>query len=267
MFQIITRDLKDRWISLLSYSLGSLSLALLYTSIYGSVQQSQEQLAKLYNAFPKALYEAFGIQDLVINTLPKFLGLELFSFMWPILAIFLVVSRAAGSITGEIERGTLGLYLALPVSRTNLYWSKYTSSLVAILIFVSVSIVGIIPIAALFNQDISISIIFRLALLGLLFMWAVYAFSMCLACLFSEKSKVYMSVGILMATMYAINVVAGLKSSLGWLHNYSVFYYFDSQTVLNKNVFDTTSLIVFGIAIVVFTVLGLLAFRRRDIYV
>lgn len=267
MLQIIKRDFKDRWTSLIAYSVGALSFAMLYTSIYGSVQQSQEQLAKLYKAFPKALYEAFGIQDLVINTLPKFLGLELFSFMWPILAIFLVISRAAGSITGEVEKGTLGLYLALPITRSKLYWSKYLSSLLAIFVFVVVSIGGIIPIAALFDQEISASVILHLAILGGLFMWAVYAFTIWIACIFSEKSKVYMFVGSFLAVMYVINVVAGLQSSLAWLHNYSVFYYFNSQDVLNKNIIDSSSFLVFGVTIVLFSILGMLVFRRRDIYV
>lgn len=267
MFQIILRDLKDRKISLISYCLGALSLAWLYMSIYPSVQASQDQLQKLYSAFPKALYQAFGIQDLVINSPEKFLGLELFSFMWPIIAIFLVVSRAAGSITGEIEKGTLGLYLALPITRTRLYWSKYLSSLLAIVTFVVVSVLGIIPIAVAYNSHVNSSKILSLALVGALFMWAVYSLSMWLACLFSERSKVYMTVGVLMAAMYAINVVAGLKTGLAWLHHYSAFYYFNTQDILSKNTIHSSTLLFFGVCIVLFSILGMVTFKRRDIYV
>lgn len=267
MRALILRDLRDKRISLISYSGAMLASMIMYASMYPSLRDSWDKLQTLYESYPKELYQAFGIEDLSLTTLEKFLGIEQFSFVWPIVALFLVVSRAGSAIAGEIERGTIGLYLAQPISRTRIFVAKYLSFLISMAIFVTASVLAIIPVGALFGTPVNAMNVVNVALLAVLFMWAVFSVSLFVSALSSERGKVYMVMGGSMVVMYVMNVVAGLKPAFGWLANYSVFHYFNAQDILSGAHIAVSSILVFGISIVLFSLLALFAFNRRDISV
>lgn len=267
MKTIILRELKDKKISLIVYCLALLGTLFMYASIYPTIQDSWQEMQKLYESYPKELYEAFGIQNLSIDTLEKFLAVEQFSFVWPIAALFFAVSRAGSTLAGEIEKGTMGLYLALPISRTKLFAAKYLSYMASLSIFIVFSVFSVIPVAAIFNLSVNIGNISKVALLSFLFMWAVYAVALLVSALVSERSKVYMILGGGLIAMYVMNVVASLKQSFSWLSNYSAFHYFNAQDILSGGNILLSSIIVFGLTIIGASILGVIAFNKRDISV
>lgn len=267
MKTLIFRELRDRRISLFFYCFAMVASIVMYASLYPSIQDSWKDMQKLYESFPKELYDAFGIKNLEINSLEQFLGIELFSFVWPIAALFFAVSRAGGAVAGEIEKGVINLYLSLPISRTKFLMAKYVSFVVSLLIFVSFSIFAIIPISAIFGASINIAAICKVALLSLLFVWTIYSVALFASAIFSEKSKVYMIVGGGLLLMYVMNVVAGLKSSFSWLDNYSYFHFFNAQDILSGGQIQKTSIVVFALTILVATILSLIAFKNRDVQV
>lgn len=261
------KELWDRKNSLIAYCLIGLALLWLYTAIFPSIKASSEQLEKLFQAYPKSLYQALGIEELSFNTIEKFLSVELFSFMWPILAIILAISRAGGSIVGEIEKGTMGLYLSLPISRLKIFLTKLAAGATNSMIFVAVTILTILPMGLVYGQKVSAAIVFKLAFVSLLFMLAVFVVTACLSAIFSERSKVYMIMGGCLLLMYAANVVASLKPTLKWLQNFSVFYYYSPQDTLTKAQLNITYVIGFIIVIAAAAIIGSIIFNRRDISV
>lgn len=265
MFEIIKNEIWDRRIQLLAYCGIGIALLGMYVALFPSLQASSAQLEKLLQAYPKGFYQAFGIQDLSFSTIEKLLSVELFSFMWPILAIIFAISRAGGALAGEIEKGTMGLFLSLPVSRLRIYSSKYFGELISIIIFVVATVLSIVPLTATFNESANLSTVLKLSLLSLLFMWAVFALATFLSALFSDRSKVYMIVGGVLLLMYASNVIASLKPGLGWLHRSSIFYYYNAQDILSRGLFHFSYALVFIALIVSFTLVGGLVFSRRDI--
>jgi ABC-2 type transport system permease protein len=267
MQTIILRELRDKKISLIVYCLALLGTLFMYASLYPTIQDSWQEMQKLYESYPKELYEAFGIQNLSIDSLEKFLAVEQFSFVWPIAALFFAVSRAGSALAGEIEKGVMGLYLSLPISRTKLYLAKYLSFLASLCIFITFSVFAVIPVAAIFNLSVNIGNISKVALLSFLFMWAVYAVALFVSAIVSERSKVYMLLGGGLIAMYVINVVASLKQSFSWLSNYSVFHYFNAQDILSGGTVTATSLVVFCLTIIGASILGVIAFNKRDISV
>ena len=187
--------------------------------------------------------------------------------MWPILAIILAISRAGGSLVGEIEKGTMGLYLALPISRVKLFLTKCAGGLTSALIFVVATVLAIIPMALLCGQSVNALIVLKLAFFSFLFMWVIFAVTACLSVIFSERSKVYMTIGGVLLAMYAANIVASLKTNLSWLHKVSIFYYYSPQDVLTKGHLNLAYVFLFLAAIGLSTLLGALIFDRRDISV
>lgn len=267
MNDIIWRELKDKRYSLASYCGIALALLLVYVSIFPSIKDSMAQFQVIYESYPKGLYQALGIENLSINKIENYLAIEMYSIVWPMLAILFSASLAGYTIAGQIERGIIGFYLALPISRTKLFVSKYGGGLVSIIIFTVASVLSTVPLAALFQNPMAVSGVIKLSLLSLLFMWAMYAASLFLSAWFSERSKVYMVMGGVLIVMYVANIIAGLKTSYEWLSHYSVFHYYNAQDLLSGGELHLSSVLVFVGMIVSFSVLGLVTFSRRDVSV
>lgn len=265
MYTIIVRYLKDKKASIIAYSVAEVLFVTMYVSLFPALQKQSEQLQQLLSTYPKELYSVFQVQDFNFSTLEKFLGLEQFSFMWPILAIILVTSLAGNALANEINKGTIANILAKPVSRMKLYTARYIAGLKAYGIFLVISIFCPIPIAAIFHVDFVARAYVVLAALCALFGVAIYSIAFMFSALFSDKSKVYMLTGGLMFLMYVLNVLASLKESINNLRYASFFYYFDFHTALDQHYIRWSSVIVFILVIIVTTTIGALIFKKRDI--
>lgn len=265
MYTLIVRYLKDKKTAIIAYSVAEILFVTMYVSLFPALKKQSEELQKLLATYPKELYSVFQIQDLNFSTLEKFLGLEQYSFMWPILAIILVISLAGGALANEVNRGTIGNILAKPVSRMQLYFARYIAGVKAFAIFVIISIFCVIPIAAIFQVDFVAKAYAALSVLCFLFGLAIYSIAYMFSALFSDKGKVYMLSAGIVVVMYVLNVVASLRESLKGLRYASFFYYFDFNTALNQYYIRWLALVVFlGIAVVC-TALGAYIFKKRDI--
>lgn len=265
MIELIKKELLDRRKSLIAYSLGGFLLLWLYILIFPSIQNSSAELKQALDSYPKEILQAFGIQDLNFNTLEKYLGAENFSLLWPILVIILALSRAGNFFAGEVEKGTMGLLLSLPITRTKLFFAKYFSGLISVLIFCIFSILGVIPLAILHGVEFNTPILFRIFFLGLVFGITIFSMSCALSTLFKEKGKVYFALSATLLIMYVLDIISKIKPDFDWLQYASVFHYFNAQDVLAFNSSSYVSYLVFFVLIILGTTVGLKAFIRSDI--
>ena len=267
MIAVLLRELKDRRMAMLAYCFTVIALLVIYMSVFPSVHTQMEQFQKLYESYPKGLYRALGIENLSVSTLENYLAIEQFSIVWPVLAILFSASLAGASIAGQIEKGMLGFYLALPLRRLSIYGAKFAAGAMHIAIFTAVSVLGIAPLAALFHNTVSLRNLCSLSIVSLLFALAVYAFALFLSACFNERSKAYMLTGGMLILMYVANVVAELKTSLSWLAKCSIFHYYNAQDVISSGHLQYSSLAVFAAALFLFTLAGALVFHHRNITV
>ena len=163
-------------------------LAVLYTSIYPTLQH---QAAQLLNSVGN-VYKDVGIEGKVsFSTLQSYMSLEMFAVTWPILVTVFAASLSGSAIAGEVEKGTLGMLLALPIKRTSIYLAKYLSGLCSIIIFVLATIIPILLIAKVGHMNFQFSHFATTALLCFLFGTAVYSLALCFSALFNGKTHLY----------------------------------------------------------------------------
>lgn len=267
MWSIFWQTIKDKKVSLIIYCLSGVILLLMYTALFPSIQEQADKLAKLVETYPPEMMKAFGIEELVFDTLESYLAMEQFSFVWPIMMLFLVISLAGNALAGDIGRGTIELWLARPISRLKLYLGRYLAGLGSFSLFTLVSIFSVFPIAELLNIDYRIFNYFKLALVGFLFGWALFSIAFMLSAMFSDKGKVYGITAGLIVVMYVIKIVATLKESLQDLKYFSFFHYYNQSQLLIHNNIESLAIIVFTAVIVVCTILGAIWFKKRDIAV
>ncbi len=136
-----------------------------------------------------------------------------------------------------------------------------------LLIFTSCSIFPVIPLAKLYNVDYVFENYVTIAILGLLFGWAIFSMAMMFSSFFSERSKTYLITGSVLIIMYAFNVSASFKETWKNLKYFSFFHYYDYNQALINNSIDNLSFWVFGGTILICTLIGAIWFNKRDVAV
>ena len=269
MSAIFLRTIKDRLVSTLVYIIGEIGFIWMYVAIFPSMEGQADELSQAFAAYPESLMKAFGISDMaaMFRKIENFLATENYSFLWPILAVALVVSIGGYSIAGEIERKTIETLLAQPISRIKIFISKYFSGLLIFTVFTAMTVFSIIPLAKIHGVDYFLEAHTKMFVLGLLFGGAIYSMTTLFSALFSERAKTYFfSVGIIIV-MYALNIVASLKDNLSDLKYFSFFHYFDTNKALVDNQIDPLAYYIFGGVMIGSTLLAALIFNRRNITV
>lgn len=266
---IFLRTIKTRRISVLAYVLVGILFLWMYVGMFPSFADKAQEFKQVFEAYPESLMKAFGVSDptAIFNSIENFLAVENYSFLWPILAIALAVSVGGYSVAGEVEQKTIETLLSQPVSRSRLFWEKYFAGLVILLIFSVLTVLSIIPLAEAYNVDYNLSAHAKMLVSGFLFSWTIFSITTLLSAVFSEKSKPYFFTVGLLVIMYAINIVASLKENLENLKYLSFFHYFDSAKVLQENILDSTSVLIFALLAIVSTIVGLTIFNKRDVAV
>lgn len=267
VYTLMRKELVQRRWSVLAYSLIAFALIWLYIALYPSVQEQSAEFNKLFEAYPKALFEAFNIEQIQLGTVAGYILVEHFSFVWQILAILLALSMAGQSIAGEIERGTMAMLLSMSFGRLRLCLSKYLAGLAILLVFILFSVVSIIPLTSVMNLSISAANVWRTALVSFCFAWAIYAVSMMVSAAVRERSRVYFIVGGSLLLMYVAKIFSGLVDNLEKLKYVSFFYYYSPDKALVKGELSLQPFLVFGGIAVVATLVGMIIFIRRDISV
>ena len=266
MLTIIIRTLKDRKNSLIIFISAAILFMWMYIALYPAILEQSEALTEAYANFSESMLKLFGDNGtLSFETLERFLALEYFSFIWPIMSIFMLVAIAGTGIAGDIENGTAEVLLSRPVSRVQIFMARYLAGIVALIIFTIFSIFAVVPLASLHGINYIFANYLSVAFLSFLFGWAVFSMAMFFSALFSEKSRVYMFTGGIIIIMYVLNIVSVLQDKLENLQYLSFFYYFNYNDALIRNTLDMAGILVFIGVAVVFSVAGVIWFKKRDI--
>jgi len=266
MLTIFLRTIKDRKIPLTIYCLSGVALLWMYVALFPSIQAQAESVSELMKNYPEGFLRAFGLEDgISLSTLESFLAVEQFSFVWPIMVIFLLVSLGAAGIAGEVEKGTLEIILARPVSRRNVFLGRYLAGVFTLVVFTVFSVFGIVPLAELYGIDYVIESYITMSILGFLFGIVVFSIAMLFSAISSERGRVYMATGGILIIMYVLNLIAALKDDLGNLRYLSFFHYFDPAQALTNNSISIAAVLVFVVISITSAIAGAFLFSRRDI--
>lgn len=265
MLAIFIQTIKDRKTHLIIYSLVVLLFIWLYASIYPVIQAKSDLLQQTLKAYPESLMKAFNVDISAYTTFGGFFASEQYSFVWPIIAIFFVVSFGGGMIAGEIEKGTIELLISRPLSRQKIYFSKFLAGALNLIVFTAVSSFGIWPITKAYNFTFGIHNIISIFVLSTFFLLAVYSLTMMLSAIFSDKGKVFFISGGILLAMYVMNVVAALKDNFHDLKYFSFFYYFNpSKAMINNEINHWAYWVFIGLSII-FVIIGSAWFSKRNI--
>lgn len=266
MLTLLIKTIKKNLFSLLIYTAISAAFVWMYVAFFPSILKESETLKEAFEAYPEGLLEAFAIEiETFVSSLEGFIAGEHFSIIWPIILIILIITYASGAIAGEIDKGTIELLFAQPISRLKIFLAKYFSGLVITTAFILLSNFSVVPFALLHNVDFRLQNYFTMSILGFLFAFAIFGICIMISSASSARGRPAAITGGLLIIMYALNIFSTFQESLENLKYASFFHYYDFSAAVVHNQIDALNVTVFLAVGLTTALIGAIIFIKRDI--
>jgi ABC-2 type transport system permease protein len=228
-----------------------------------------EGLEPFLNALPPAI-------QALTRTRPEFIavsglaGYLSVSFTHPVylaIAAVAVVGFAARSLAGEMERGTIQLALARPVSRPRAYLARVLG-VVAVAILLSLAgpagmLVGLAT--AQPAGELHERYFLPTALSTLILFWAIGGLTLLGSAAASTSGRCVAWATAALVIFYFVDYLAQLWDVLDPLEPFSIFDYFDPSQALVYGTLRTSDVLVLLTVGLAGTLGGLAVFLRRDL--
>ncbi|MDO8577577.1 MAG: ABC transporter permease subunit [Dehalococcoidales bacterium] len=265
VIKIIIKVLKEQRRSLLYWCIGLLAMAVVMSALYPSIR-SMPSLDKYIQELPEAMKGFIGGELTDYSTPAGYFTAELYGFMVPLLFLIFGIGAGAGAIAGEEEKGTLDFLLANPVPRWSAVAAKFGYIISSMLLLAFVLWLGIAVCSWVIGIDISLLKVAEANLNVLALSMVFAALALLLGCMTGNRG---MSLGIsggLAVVAFLLNTLGGLVEGLKDWRFLSPFYQYVEPNTLKNGIDGGHFLVLVGL-VIVFFVLSIPAFTRRDLAV
>jgi ABC-2 type transport system permease protein len=204
---------------------------------------------------------------LALSGLPGYLALGFTYPLYIVLAATAVIGFAANSLAGEMDRGTIQIPLARPISRPAVYVSRAlgVALICALLALAGPAGMSVGMLYARPEGELVFAHFGAVALNGLALFWAMGGLALLGSAAASTAGRVVgWAIGLLVLS-YFVDYFAGIWSPLQAWTFLSLFAYYDPSQALVSGQIRLESLITLALIGVVATIAGLVIFTRRDL--
>jgi ABC-2 type transport system permease protein len=185
------------------------------------VREDTAEFERLLDQVPEAVRRALGVGDIL--TFTGYLGARLLNFFWPLVASVFVIMASAAVVAQEVERGTVDLWLSVPVPRWRLLAAKLAALLVAVAVL-ALSTMALLALAApLVDESLSPGGIVAAAVMLTAFGAVVGGYAALLSAVTSERARAAGEAAAVTLAAYLVWILAGLSERWAWL-KYLSFY-------------------------------------------
>lgn len=258
----LRRSLLDLRATVLWFALGVTAYALFLVAFWPTVKSNAAMYAELLKAFPEAMVKAFGITG-DLGSYTGFLGTEYLNLMWPIIAAAFVIVTASAFVAGEVDRGTVELWLSVPARRWRLLAAKEVAVLAGIMVLVAITLASLVVGGWLVGAELTASGLAALGLVLTAFCAAVGGYTALLSALLSSRATAAgIATGVTFAS-YLAGVLAGLSTNVEYLKYVAFTTALRPQAALQGEEYAGGA-IVLGTVGLICALASLAAFERRD---
>ncbi|MDQ3508195.1 MAG: ABC transporter permease [Actinomycetota bacterium] len=219
-----------------------------------------ERMEQIMSAYPPELMDAFGISD--FGTIEGFLHGQIFNLI-PLAIAFFPILALSSAIAGAEERGTIDVLLGNPIPRWQLVVGSFFATAVSLLFIVA--IMGGLMYGSAILMDVELD--FAASVEGVLNLWPLSMFfgGLALLCsaIFHRRALAIAVPGFVLLAMYLADTLGRVSADLEVYRDFSVFYCYGAA--ITDGIDWANFFGVSGVA-VLFALLAIVVFRRRDIY-
>ena len=223
----------------------------------GGKKEVKETFDKVVFAGPGKVSQAvLGGSNINFNKPSDFLAVQMLHPVVMVLACLWGIGRAAGAISGEIEKGTMELLLSQPVPRDRLIFAHLLVDLLVIPLLCTANLAGTqFGLWAVGDFVVDYSVISKAGLPGvdpnrarevlavsakdqwgaavalMSLMFAISGITMLISACGRSRWRVIGWAVLVIMVMFIVNVLGQLWTDIGFLRPLSVFYYYQPQNV------------------------------------
>jgi ABC-2 type transport system permease protein len=259
---ILRKTLRDQRRGLIGWTIGLVSLVLVYIAVWPSIRESAPQMNAYIRNLPKVMRELFIQGD--YGTPVGYVSSEIFGQMGLLLIVIAGIGLGARATAAEEETGTLDILLSTPVTRRRVLLEKLAALVVqvaALTVILSASIALLGPSVALrVSLDGLVAATLSLILLGLAFGSIALLFG-------AWMGRRGLAIALTTALAVTGFVIDGLSKVVDWLEPArfaSPFYYYSANEPLKNGLDPWHALALAGLAVVA-AALAVAVFERRDL--
>lgn len=261
---VFLKTLRDQLRPIVLWGLGLILLSLMMAAIFPSIQKSAIDFNKYLENLPEAFKTMLNASELNYNTPAGYLNSELFSFMFPLIYLIYAVGLGSGLIGGEESKNTLDMLLANPIPRWRVVLEKFIALVVTTLVIGLIAWEGIALGAWIMKMDLNLLLVFDVNFSASLLAIFFGTLALFISCLKNSRGLATGLTAALAVLSYFMNILTPMVESLKFLRKFSPFYYYNENNPILHGL-SMQHVLVFVVAILVFAVAAIFAFRRRDL--
>jgi ABC-2 type transport system permease protein len=261
MLNLLKHELLSRITATIGWSIGLILFGALYITVFPEVSDQMGNLSDL------AIYQAMGVD---LQSFAGFISSVVLQFLPLLLGIYAIITSTQ-TLAGEEDNGTLEMIVAMPIRRWQIVLVKAFA--IAVIVFIILVIAGfgnaqvLKVIKTTTEIDVTPTQLFAAVLNG----WPItMAFSMIglfLGAYLPHKRPAAAIATVIFVTSFFGRNLVDLVDSLENLKPFFLFTYLDTTpTIFKEGVNPADLWTLLGVA-VVFLLLAILAFQRRNITV
>lgn len=263
-FEILKQALKDKSVGVIIAAVLIFLYIFWLASFFPTIKPAMSNYDQLLsNPTMKAF---LGDSVTSIGTFGGFISLEVFSYMGLVIGA-IVIFIAASFAAGEIEQKSSELLLSLPVSRENIIISRFVALLPFTLIIVLAELAAIYLGGRYIGETVDIKWFAYAMVFMAAFTIAVGSLALFVSSIMSNgRTAALVSLGVLLA-MFLVENIGSMVTSIDWARQLSLFHYAKMSAIVNNHDVSWLNAGILIAVAIVFLVLSVIAFKRRDVNV
>jgi ABC-2 type transport system permease protein len=225
----------------------------------------KDQMAELseYMASFEQFLAAFGMGGLDLATVEGFFGADA-SMILLIGGGMYATSLGLNALLNEEKEKTADFLLTKPVSRTNIFFSKYSMAIIYIISFNILSMfitwLSIVVIKEPFPWYTMSLYFLSNFILGTVLMTIAFGLST-----FVRNAPVGIAYGVAIA-FYVVNTIKNVSDKLDFLKWITPFSINESGTIFSEETLEVGFMIYYGILSLIVLLIGFMYYQKKDIY-
>jgi ABC-2 type transport system permease protein len=217
---------------ILGWGIGIAGLGLILVPFYDVFLEQQETFMEMIESYPPEFMAFFGGDAAAIATPEGYLGMYGFSLLPIIIGLFALFA-GSGLIASDEESGRLDLIMALPVSRTALFFGRFLALVIATVAILALGWLGFSIMLGSSSLEVSWGEM-ALPFLPVLAQALIFgALALVFSMLLPARRLGAVAAGIVMVTSYFVSSMASLNEQLASIAKLLPYEYFQGGDAMN----------------------------------
>ncbi|WP_254525069.1 ABC transporter permease [Natrinema caseinilyticum] len=241
-----------------------IALIALTIGLFPSIQETGVDFDAYLESLPPEARRAFVGNVTTLTTIEGYLVSQLYQFGWVLLLAIYYAYAAASTVAAEVERGTVGLMLSLPVTRTRFVVGKFLSLVPGLVLVNAITFLAVYLGVRIVDESIDVTYLFAVHAASIPYLLACAGVGLLASVAFDSVRRAQTVGAGAVFGLFLLDTFT-FDTDYEWLGDVAVSRYFDPGAILVDGDISMSDLTLLVVVAVVLVVVSSEYFERRDV--